>query len=222
MKSYVCIGILAILAVGQVGKQIDLPKPTTKGTMSFEEATSKRRATRAFTADPLTLAQVSQIMWAAQGITTTSGPAKRTVPSAMAMYPLTVYVVVGEGKVTDLPAGVYKYVTDGHKLELVRDGDHHADVVAAAMNQNSVQTAPITVVIAADSAKMKERFKERADSFVNIEVGAAGQNIQLESVCLGLASVTAGMFDPAKLREAVGAPDSQVPLYILPIGKAKT
>jgi SagB-type dehydrogenase family enzyme len=223
MRNLLWLGASALLLLGAVGDRIDLPKAATKGTMSFEEATAKRRATRSFTSDPLTLAQVGQICWAAQGITDTSGPVKkRAIPSAMALYPLHVYLVVSTGGVKDLGAGVYRYIPDGHKLELVREGDHRDELTKAVGNQASVRMAPVSFVITADFRQMRARFADRAERFVDIEVGHAGQNIQLQAVALGLASVTVGMGDGAQMRAAVGAPEEHVPLYTLPVGKGRT
>ena len=98
---------------------IKLPKPREDGKTSVESALRHRRATREFRNTPLTLAEVSQLLWAAQGITSPDG--KRTAPSAGALYPLEVFVVAGS--VESLPAGVYRYRPQGHDLSRVTDGD---------------------------------------------------------------------------------------------------
>ena len=88
---------------------IALPTPKTSGTMSVEEAISKRRSMRDYSEQPLTLRELSQILWAAQGITD-PGRKLRSAPSAGATYPIEIYIVTGVNGVEGLEPGVYRYV----------------------------------------------------------------------------------------------------------------
>ena len=85
--------------------KMTLPEPRQDGEVSIEEALLKRRSIRQYTGEPLTPQEVSQLLWAGQGITDPRG--YRTAPSAGALYPLEIYVVVGD--VENLAEGVYRY-----------------------------------------------------------------------------------------------------------------
>jgi SagB-type dehydrogenase family enzyme len=200
---------------------MNLPKPDTKGTITFEQATTKRRSIRSFADDPLTLKHVSQILWAAQGITDQSQWKKRTTPSAGALYPLELYLVVGKDGAKDLDPGCYHYIPDGHKIEKVKDGDLRELLCAAALGQQSIRQAPVSLVICAVYERTRVKYGDRTERYVHIEVGHVGQNVQLEAVCLGLGSVTIGAFEDDKVGNAVGAPKDHAPLYIIPIGKPR-
>ncbi|RLC67255.1 MAG: hypothetical protein DRH97_05150, partial [Chloroflexi bacterium] len=87
-----------------LGEGGELPEPRTDGDVSIEETLFKRRSIRSYTGEALTLEEVSQLLWAAQGITNSKG--YRTAPSAAASYTLETYLVVGD--VDNLAEGVYR------------------------------------------------------------------------------------------------------------------
>ena len=123
------------IPVAEHNAEIKLPEPVKDSDTSIEEALLERRSIRQYKDDPLTLAKVSQILWAAQGITAHWGG--RTSPSAGATYPLEVYVVVGN--VCDLLEGIYKYKPHEHKFERVAEGDKRAELCDAALGQRCVR-----------------------------------------------------------------------------------
>jgi SagB-type dehydrogenase family enzyme len=193
-------------------KTIALPAPDLTHTITVEQAMQNRRSVRKFTSDPLTLQQVSNLLWAAQGITDeTTG--HRTAPSAMAKYPLTVYLFAGD--VQDLPAGVYKYIPQGHKIELVADGDQRENVGA----QPQMSTAPASFAYIADYSAMGDRARDKSHTWADIEVGHSAQNVLLEEVALGLAGVGMGGFDESKMRATLKLSDNLTPVYIISAGK---
>ncbi|MFW5702267.1 MAG: TPR end-of-group domain-containing protein, partial [Bacteroidota bacterium] len=109
-------------------KSIDLPEPALEGKVSVESAISDRRSRRSYAAEPLTIAEIGQVLWAAYGISQPieSGPeflrgGLRTAPSAGALYPLDIYLVAGE--VEGLEPGIYLYDSRNHKLGLLKSGD---------------------------------------------------------------------------------------------------
>ena len=112
---------LANLTAGFGAEAIKLPAPVTKGTMSVEEALQNRRSFRLFANRALELAQISQLLWAADGINNPQG--KRTAPSGRAAYPIDLYLVAGERGVTGLAPGIYHYNVAGQALEPVAKGD---------------------------------------------------------------------------------------------------
>ena len=121
---------------------IKLPEPKFTSDYSVEEALLNRRSVREFSDEALSLDEISQILWAAYGVTEKlSHPAflrggLRTAPSAGALYPLDIYLVAGNVK--DFPAGIYKYIADGHSLELHALGDVRSDLAMAALKQDFI------------------------------------------------------------------------------------
>jgi len=181
-----------------------LPAPVLAGKVSVEEALAKRRSVRSFTQQGLSLQQIGQLAWAAQGITDKEG--RRTAPSAMGVCPLQLYVVVSDG--------VYRYLPEGHKLTKLSG----SDVRAALSSQGSVRGAPLDFVIVGDFAKARARFGERAERFVSLEAGHIAQNIHLQAVALGLGSVPVGGYRDDDVTKALGLAAQELPLYIIPVG----
>jgi SagB-type dehydrogenase family enzyme len=198
---------------------IKLPPPQTTGKMTVEEAISKRRSIRMFTAVPMTIPELSQLLWSAQGITDTisyPGMKYRAAPSAGALYPLELYAVVGN--VTDLAPGIYKYHCDKHELELVSAGDQRQDLAAAALGQDAIKLAPVDFVWTAVYKRCEEKYKERAELYVPIEVGHSAENAFLQATALGLSAVAMGAFYEDKVQTALKAPKDERALYIMPVG----
>jgi len=191
---------------------ITLPAPDLEGKVTVEQALKQRRSVRSYADEPLTLQQVSQLLWAAQGITEpTRG--LRTAPSAMASYPLRVYLVAGNVK--DLPAGVYQYMPQGHKLELVETGDQRANVGG----QPQVRNAPALIVYVIDYTVLGKKSGDRAKKFAYLEVGHSAQNVLLQEVALGLVGVPIGGADEAKVRTIFKLTADQEPAYVITVGK---
>jgi len=189
---------------------ISLPKPRLDGTVSLEKTLQERRSVRSYKDEPLTLAEVSQILWAAQGITE-SQRGLRTAPSARAQYFIEVYLVTG--KVSDLPPGLYKYQPKGHELLKVAEGDKKADLHKAA-GQASIQKAPVALLICGLSDKAAGN-----PTFMYLEAGHVSQNIYLQGVSLGLGTVAMAGFKPEEVKKALSLPEKEVPIYIMPLGK---
>lgn len=196
--------------------RIHLPEPRYQSETSIEEALAQRRSIRTYSGEKVTLEEVSQLLWAAQGITDPAGR-KRTAPSAGALYPLELYLVVGA--VEGLEPGVYHYVPEGHELNKVRAGDLRAELAAAALGQESVKNAALDIVFAAVYARTTAKYKERGIRYVHIEVGHAAQNVCLQAVALNLGTVTIGAFDDAEVKHLMQLDEAEDPLYIMPVGR---
>lgn len=196
---------------------VALPAPKQTGNLAVEPALRARRSLREFAASPLALAELSQLLWAAQG--TTSPDGRRTAPSAGALYPLEVSVVVGN--VTDLPAGVYRYRSDGHRLVAVAPGDRRRALAAAARNQDWIRAAPAVLVVAAVYARTEHRYGERAARYVYFEAGCAAENVALQAVALGLGMVVVGAFENSEVAAVAALDKSEQPLVILPVGRPR-
>jgi SagB-type dehydrogenase family enzyme len=167
-----------------------------------------RRSVRAFTDEPLTLTEISQLLWAAQGITVDWGG--RTAPSAGGLYPIELYVA------TD--AGVGHYLPSGHRIEQVTGVDRRSTLSEASGGQVAVGDAPTIVVIGAVAARTEAKYGDRAERYVALEAGHVCQNLLLEATALGLGAVPVGAFSDVGVRDALGLPDDVTPLYLVPIG----
>lgn len=213
--------ILMLSCVGLVmgkhpGGEIALPPPQLKGRLSVEEALHRRRSVRDYAKEGLSIPEVSQLLWAAQGITQ-RGEGLRTAPSAGAAYPLEVYLVAGD--VRGLPAGIYRYLPARHALIRKAEGDVRAKLRDASLGQQCVKDAPATLVITAVYARTAARYGGRAERYVDIEVGHAGENVYLQAETLGLGTVAVGAFSDAEVKRVLGLKDEEAPLYLLPVGR---
>ena len=197
------------------GRTIGLPAPDVGGKLPLEKALATRRSVREFAPGGLTLPQLSQLMWSAQGITSPEG--KRTAPSARAVYPLAVYVVAND--VAGLAAGLYRYEPKGHALAAVASGDQRAGLAAATSRQAFVAGAPRVVIVTGDSTLAAEKFGPRAERWVAMETGFVVQNVYLEATALGLGTVMVGGFDIAALRRGLALAAGHEPYAVLPVGR---
>jgi len=195
--------------------RIKLPEPRYDSNFSIEEALLKRRSIREYTGEPLTLQEVSQLLWAAQGITDPRG--FRTAPSAGALYPLEVYVMVGD--VENLTEGVYKYKPAEHELLKLTDGDKRAELSEAALGQDWVKEAAIDIVVTAVYERTTVKYGDRGIRYVHMEAGHAAQNLCLQATALNLGTVTVGAFYDEQVKEVLNLPEDEQPLYIIPVGK---
>ena len=196
---------------------IKLPQPKHKGTMSVEEALQSRRSVRRYSAQSLTLAEVGQLLWAGQGVTSREG--MRTAPSAGALYALEVYLVAGN--VEDLPPGVYRYRPREHDLVPAVEGDKRGDLAAAALDQSCVKSAPAALVFAAVYERTARKYGDRAVRYAHIEVGHAAQNVCLQAAALRLGTVPVGAFDDERVGTVLMLGADERPLYIMPLGAIK-
>jgi len=200
-----------------------LPLPRIrKDVLSVEEAIAYRRSIRSYRNEALSIQQLSQILWAAYGV---SDPYNRlkTTPSAGATYPLEIYVVVKTNGVlvdnnTYLKPGSYKYLADKHALVLVKEGDLSKELMEASLNQEWVGEAPVNIVIAAVFERTTRIYGDRGVRYVYMEVGHAGQNIYLEATALNLGCVVVGAFHDTMVKQVVGLGENEEPMYVIPIG----
>jgi SagB-type dehydrogenase family enzyme len=204
-------------AMAPKNETIKLPGPGYRSGTPVEQALLKRRSVREYKDEPLTLAEISQLLWAAQGITE-AGRGLRTAPSAGALYPLEVYVAAGN--VNDLPGGIYRYLPRGHELLPVVRGDKRAELCNAAWNQSPVGEAAAVIVISAVYGRTTVKYGERGIRYVHMEAGHAAQNILLQAVSLNLGTVVIGAFNDAQVKKTMNAGNDEQPLYLIPAGKA--
>ncbi len=197
-------------------EMIQLPEPRYDGEVSVERAIHNRRSIRSYSNAPLTLEEVSQLLWSAQGITDPTWNL-RTAPSAGALYPLEIYLV--SGNVIDLKQGIYKYDPIKHELALLQIGDKRMDLASSALGQSSIIDAAIVIVFAAVFERTTIKYGERGIKYVYIEVGHSAQNIYLQAYTLGLGCVVIGAFYNDKVKKTLNIPVNEEPIYIMPVGK---
>ena len=203
---------------GAIGMESDrgmkLPKPSVDSNVSLEAAIRMRRSMREFSTRSLSLEDVAQLLWSAQGVTSRDGG--RAAPSAGALYPLELYLVAGD--VDSLAAGLYRYEPRGHRLQHIADGDLRKSLAGAALDQSWVRRAPAVLVIAGVYERSAKKYGERARRYTRIETGHAAQNVYLQATALGLGTVIVGAFEDAVVQEVLGLPADHAPLAIMPVG----
>lgn len=207
-------------SVKMSGEIIKLPEPKLEGKMSLEEAIVKRRSIREFSDTPLTKEEISQILWAAQGITDKE-KGFRSAPSAGALYPLEIFLVVGENGVEDISPGVYQFLPEEHSLKVILEKDVKEDLANAALGQSAVGEAAVDVVITAEFERTTGKYGERGTQYVWLEAGHVAENILLQVVSLNLGAVPIGAFGDDSVVEILDIPSDFKPLYIIPVGKPK-
>ena len=196
---------------------VALPKPDVTGRVTLEQAIAQRRSVREYGPGALTLTEVSQLMWVAQGITSPDG--KRATPSARAVYPLQVWLVAED--VTGLPAGIYRYEPKEHALALVAAGPQRDSLAAATPGQETLQHAAAVVAVIGDSALAASKFRGNAERWLGMEAGFIVQDVYLECTALGLGTVMVGGFDESAVRRALGVPAGWEALALMPVGRRK-
>jgi len=193
---------------------IRLPRLTLSSERSLESVLQGRRSVREYSGKPLTHDEVAQLLWAAQGVTGPEG--LRTAPSAGALYPLEVDVVVGD--VDGLPSAIYRYRPDRHELVVGREGDRRRELRAAALGQDCVEAAAAVIALAAVYGRTSGKYGERGIRYVHMEVGHAAQNVCLQAAALGLGAVVVGAFEDGSVKRVLGLAGGEEPLALIPVG----
>jgi SagB-type dehydrogenase family enzyme len=204
-------------------QRIQLPRPmTAEGTIRVEEAIANRRSRREYSAEPITRAEIGQLLWAAQGITErqVGRVDLRAAPSAGATYPLSLFVVSDTPGVTGIDPGVFHYRPGTHELDRIRHGLFGTRMQEIAIDQEWVGAAALNIVITAVDERTTQRYGERGRRrYVPMEAGHAGENIYLQAESLGLSTVAIGAFLDDGLRSLLDVDRRHRPLYIYPVGR---
>jgi len=193
-----------------IGDTLSLPEVKVFGTVSLEEVLSQRRSVRSFKDSDLELEEVSQLFWAAQGQTMESKWRGRTAPSAGALYPLHVYAIWGNR--------LWHYEPSAHALELKAENITQEQLAGASLGQSAIREAPVCFIFTGDYEVTAVKYGERAERYVHIEIGHAGQNLLLQAVALGLGAVPMGAFQDEEVKKLLGFPEGEHPLYVIPVG----
>lgn len=197
-------------------KRISLPKANYRG-VALEDAIIKRRSVREYANEPLSLKQVSQLLFAAQGITAEDGP-YRAAPSGGALYPFEIYIIAHN--IEGLPAGLYHYAVREHALEQIKTGEFRDEITRAGLGQECLGDAGATFVLTAIFDRSRSKYGDRGFRYVYMEAGHISQNICLQAVSLELGSVTVGAFFDDQVNQLLDADgEHEAVIYLQPVGR---
>lgn len=195
---------------GQLNDEVtDLPDPEFGGSMTVAEAVAKRRSHRGFAEWALSVEQVSQLCWAAQGVTA-EREGLRASPSAGGLFPMTMFVIDREG--------MYEYLPHDHALRRIIGGDIRPQLQAASLAQACVGDAPLCLAITADIEHLAAKYGDRAERYCILEAGHIAQNVFLQATAMELVGVPVGAYEDDQVAAALKLPANLTILYLLPLG----
>lgn len=206
--------IWAQIGSSPMNKQVKLPAPNMDSGVSTEQVLAQRRSVRTFGKAPLSLEQVSQLLWAAQGQSHPAG--YRTAPSAGALYPLELHILVGD--VRGLAPGCYRYRPESHGLVRTAGRDIRDDVARAAFQQYWIAESQAIMALSAVVDRTKAKYGTRAERYVHMEAGHAAQNVYLQAAALRLGTTIVGAFDDERIHALFKMNSVEAPLSLLPLG----
>lgn len=198
--------------------KIKLPKPEFKG-IRLEDALKKRRSIREYSKKPITLTELSQLLFSAQGVTgKMHGTLLRTAPSAGALYPFEIYVFVNN--VETLKNGIYHYSVKDHSIVLINEGNFRDEFLKASLEQEMVRDAGAVFILSAIFDRMRSKYGERGYRYTYMEAGNISQNIYLQATSLGLGSVVVGAFIDDHINKLIGIDGKkEAVIAIHPVGR---
>ncbi len=205
-------------------RTIILPLKRSINNSGLIKVLRKRRSIREYTSKPLSLDDLSIILWAAQGITSKK-EGLRTAPSAGATYPMEIYTHVSKEGVTMgedgyIDSGLYHYDPLRHTITMVKPGDHREQLYRASLYQECIMSAPVHIVITGIFDRTTSRYGEHEGTkYVYMEAGHVSQNIYLMVTALKLGTVAVGAFEETRVKEILGIPNESRVLYIMPVGR---
>jgi SagB-type dehydrogenase family enzyme len=200
--------------------RISLPKPLEKAGTDLFEVIRSRRSRRRYSRKPLTLDEISTLLYYTVGITgrTWWGGPKRVYPSAGALQPVEAYLVALNIK--DLSQGIYHYNPGEHVLERLKEGDYGKILGEIALDQEHVSEASANIILTIVYRRTASKYGLRAYKYALLDTGFAGQNIYLVAEALGLATVAVGAFYDKELCRLLEIDcEEEIPTLIFPIGR---
>ena len=189
-------------------EKIDLPSPVEQGGLGLWEVIRARRSVRAYTQDPMSLKDLSQILWATQGITASIGDHRlRAAPSAGALYPIETYLVINN--VENIAKGVYHYSIKSHLLEELKLGDFRRKITHAALEQRMCLEATVVFIWTAIFFRTKWKYNQRAYRYIYLDAGHIAQNLALSATSIGLGSCQIGALYDDELNQIINVDGTQ-------------
>lgn len=210
LLSLLTLAVIASAAFAQKPKDISLNAPNKTGGKSIMQTLSDRHSDREFDSKELTLQDISDLLWAANGVNRPDG--KRTAPSAMNKQDVDIYVLTKDG--------AYRYDASAHVLKGITTGDHRALISSSRSSQTS-STPPVGLVLVSDLSKFGPNASDKAFQMGALDTGIVSQNINLFCSGKGFATVPRMSMDVDGLKKTLGLSDSQVPMLNNPVGYPK-
>ncbi len=198
------------------------PERISLGDVPLRESIARRRSHRRFSPAPLTLEELSFLLWATQGVREVirNGVATfRTVPSAGARHPFETYLSVH--RVEGLSSGLYRYLPLDHRLCLLReDSDLPERITQATLGQRFVGEAAVVFVWAALPYRTEWRYSIRSHKVIAIDAGHICQNLYLACEAIGAGTCAVGAYSQAAMDKLLGVDgDEEFAVYLAPVGK---
>jgi SagB-type dehydrogenase family enzyme len=225
MRSLFTIMMLSMASVSaqggtspQQGASIALPEPKRTGEVSIETTLDQRRSVRSYDSAALSLEEIAQLAWAAQGVTEPQD-GLRTAPSAGATFPLEIDLLVAGSD--DLEDGVYRYRPREHSLVQRIAGDRRRDLHAAALGQTAILEASVVMVMSGVVSRTARRYGPRAERYVHMEAGHAAQNVYLQANAMHIGTVVIGAFRDEAVASALRLNQGEQALYLMPLGRLR-
>jgi SagB-type dehydrogenase family enzyme len=192
-----------------------------KGGKSLWEAVAQRRSVRDFSDESVTFHELSQMIWATQGITfKVQGFDFRASPSAGALYPIETYLVAN--RVEEIPSGLYHYDVREAQLILLKEGDFGPELSRAGLGQEMLGEAACVFVWTGIVGRSKWKYRERAYRYIYMDVGHIGQTLYLAATALDLGCCTVGAFFDEEVDRVIGVDGkNEVSLYLGAVGHVR-
>lgn len=202
-------------------ERIQLPDPDLTQSADLWQCLARRRSERNTALDPLSLGELSKLMWGTQGITARAGMhLLRTAPSAGALYPFETYLYVD--KVEEVPQGIYHFNVADFALECIKAGDFNQAFTAASLGQPVVRRAAVVIIWTAMMLRCMSKYRDRAMRYIPMDMGHVCQNVQLAAIAMGFGSCPIGAFYDDDFNELLGVDgQEETVLYLITVGKLR-
>lgn len=207
---------------------IDLvaPDDLTLGQMTVMQAIKQRRSHRSFSQEPLTLEELSFLVWATQGIgqvTRHEGRVVRTLrtsPSGGARHPFETYLLVTS--VEGLAPGLYRYLPMDHKLYLVRSGEDLIEEAHKATRGQFLRRSALSFIWTAIPYRTEWRYVGLSAKIIAQDSGHLCQNLYLACESIGAGTCAIGAYDQDKMDAFLGVDgEDEFAVYVAPVGKVR-
>lgn len=201
---------------------IDLPAPQSLqlGQASLREVIDRRRSERTYAQQPISLEELSYLLWCTQGVKQVLPTATlRTVPSAGARHAFETLVAVR--RVEGLDEGLYHYDPFEHRLFLL-DGENSqtAAITAASYDQSCVKSGAVILVWIAVPQRMNWRYGERGYRYLHLDAGHACQNLYLAAEAIGCGACAIAAFSDEAVNELLGLDGrARFAIYLAAVGR---
>ena len=198
------------------------PEALTIGQRPLIEVIKHRRSRRRFTQEPLTLEELSFLLWATQGVQhvfENRMASLRTVPSGGARHPFETYLAVF--RVTGLEPGLYRYLPFEHKLCFLRHEEALAEkVIAGCDGQDFAGACAVTFIWTCIPYRTEWRYAMVAAKIIAQDSGHLCQNLYLASESIGAGTCAIGAYNQAKMDALLGVDgQKEFTIYVAPVGK---